>query len=191
TSYLLLVAGFFVCGFHIAFVTVHLPPYITDLGLGENLGSWAIAVIGFFNIIGAYSAGIFGGKYSKRYGLSFIYLARAIAIAVFIAVPASNVSVILFAAVMGLLWLSTIPLTIGLVAVMFGTRYMAMLYGFVFLSHQIGSFLGVWLGGRFYDQYGNYDLIWYTSIALGIASAAVHWPIRERAAPKFAMSPAQ
>ncbi len=191
TSYLLLIAGFFVCGFHLSFITVHFPPYIADLGLDKNLGSWAIGIIGLFNIIGAYASGIFGGKYSKRYGLSFIYLARAALIAVFISLPIGNVTVLLFAAILGLLWLSTIPLTIGLVTVMFGTRHMAMLYGFVFLSHQLGSFLGVWLGGRFYDQYGNYDLIWYTSIALGVVSAALHWPIRERTAPSFAMSPAQ
>ncbi|NNE21065.1 MAG: MFS transporter [Rhizobiales bacterium] len=190
-SFVLLVFGFFVCGFHVAFIAVHLPAYIEDLGLDPGLGAWSIAMIGFFNIIGAYSAGIFGGRYSKRFGLSFIYIARAIVIAIFISVPISAASVLIFAAAMGLLWLSTIPLTIGLVTVMFGTRYMAMLYGFVFVSHQVGSFLGVWLGGRFYDQYGNYDMIWYSAIFFGVASAIVHWPIRETLSPKFAATPAQ
>ncbi|MDH3740244.1 MAG: MFS transporter [Hyphomicrobiales bacterium] len=190
-SFVLLVFGFFVCGFHVAFIAVHLPAYIEDLGLDPSLGAWSIATIGFFNIIGAYTAGIFGSRYSKRFGLSFIYLARAFVIAIFIATPISAASVLVFAAAMGLLWLSTIPLTIGLVTVMFGTRYMAMLYGFVFVSHQVGSFLGVWLGGRFYDQYGNYDMIWYAAIFFGIASAIVHWPIRETLSPRFATTPAQ
>ena len=185
-SYVLLVLGFFVCGFHVAFITVHFPPYIEDLGLAPSIGAWSIALIGLFNIIGSYASGVFGGKYSRRYGLSFIYFARAVVIAIFLLVPISAPSVLIFAAVMGLLWLSTVPLTIGLVTVMFGTRYMAMLYGFVFFSHQIGSFLGVWLGGRVYDQHGNYDLIWYWAIFFGLASAIVHWPIKEKIVPKFA-----
>ena len=168
-----------------------MPPYVEDLGLDPSIGAWSIALIGFFNIIGAYVSGLFGARYSRRYGLSFIYMARAVVIAIFISIPISTASVLVFAAAMGLLWLSTIPLTIGLVTVMFGTRYMAMLYGFVFLSHQIGSFLGVWLGGRVYDQYGNYDLIWYWAIFFGVASALVHWPIRETLSPKFAPAAAE
>ena len=156
------------------------------MGLDSSLGGWAIGIIGLFNVVGAYASGVYGGKHSRRYGLSFIYFARAVAIALFISLPITPASVMVFSAAMGLLWLSTIPLTMGLVTVMFGTRYMAMLYGFVFFSHQIGSFLGIWLGGRFYDQYGSYDLIWYISILLGLASALIHWPIRERLAPKFA-----
>ncbi len=178
-SYLLLLAGFFVCGFHVAFITVHLPPYLTDLGLSKTVASWSIGLIGLFNIIGAYSSGLYGGKYSKRYGLSFIYLARGLVILVFVSLPVTAVTALTFSALMGLLWLSTVPLTMGLVTVMFGTRNMAMLYGFVFLNHQIGSFLGVWLGGRFYDQYGNYDMIWYTGIILSIIAALLHWPIKE------------
>ncbi len=191
TSYLLLVIGFFVCGFHVAFITVHMPAYVTDLGLDPVVGSWSIALIGFFNIIGAYCSGLFGSKHSRRFGLSFIYFARAVVIAIFISVPASTGSVLIFSAAMGLLWLSTIPLTLGLVGVMFGTRHMAMLYGFVFFSHQVGSFIGVWLGGRIYDTYGNYDMIWYWGIALGLFAAAVHWPIRETLSPKFAAPAAE
>jgi predicted MFS family arabinose efflux permease len=185
-SFILLVIGFFVCGFHVAFITVHMPPFIQDLGLSPSLGAWSIALIGIFNVIGSYSSGLFGAKYSKRYGLSFIYAARAIVITIFITAPITPASVLIFSAAMGLLWLSTIPLTIGLVTVMFGTRYMAMLYGFVFLSHQIGSFLGVWLGGRIRDLTGSYDMIWYAAIAFGVASAIVHWPIRETISPRFA-----
>ncbi len=179
-SYLLLIAGFFVCGFHVAFITVHMPKYLVDSGLGGVLAAWSISLVGLFNIIGSYLAGIGGGRYSKRYLLSSIYFLRAVVIAIFIAVPVTAVSVLLFSAAMGLLWLSTVPLTSGLVAVMFGPRYMATLFGFVFFSHQVGSFLGVWLGGRFYDQFGNYDLVWYIGIALGVFSAIVHLPIRER-----------
>lgn len=179
-SYLLLTAGFFVCGFHVAFITVHMPKYLVDSGLGGVLAAWSISLVGLFNIIGSYMAGIGGGRYSKRYLLSSIYFLRAVVIAIFIAVPVTAVSVLLFSAAMGLLWLSTVPLTSGLVAVMFGPRYMATLFGFVFFSHQVGSFLGVWLGGRFYDQFGNYDLVWYIGIALGVFSAIVHLPIRER-----------
>ena len=185
-SYVLLVAGFFVCGFHLAFITVHLPPYLTGQGISPALAGWAIGLIGLFNVIGSYVSGIYGGKHSKRYGLAMIYFARAVAIYLFIALPLTPVTTLVFTATMGLLWLSTVPLTMGLVVVMFGTRYMATLYGFVFLSHQIGSFLGVWLGGRFYDQFGNYDIIWWASIALGIASGLVHLPIREKVVREFA-----
>lgn len=178
-SYWLLTIGFFVCGFHVAFITVHMPPFIEDLGLDPKWGGYSIAMIGFFNIIGAFTAGIVSGKLPMRYVLAFIYFARSVVIFVFIFLPVSSTTIIVFSAAMGLLWLSTIPPTQGLVATMFGTRYMAMLFGVVFLSHQIGSFLGIWLGGRIFDETGSYDGIWYVGIALGIIAALLHWPIKE------------
>lgn len=185
-SYLLLVAGFFVCGFHVAFITTHLPPYLGDLGISADLAAWAIGLVGLFNVVGAYSAGVLGGRFSKKYLLSAIYMARAIAIAVFISLPASPASVLVFAATIGLLWLSTVPLTSGLVAVMFGTRFMGTLFGFVFFSHQVGAFLGVWLGGLLYEGTGSYQVVWWLSVLLGVVSAAIHWPIRERGVPRLA-----
>jgi predicted MFS family arabinose efflux permease len=185
----LLVLGFFVCGFQVAFITVHLPPYLVERGMSTTLAAWAIGTVGLFNVIGSYTAGIYGGYYSKRYGLAFIYLSRSIVITAFLLAPISAVSTILFTAVMGLLWLSTVPLTMGMVTVMFGTRYMATLYGFVFFSHQVGSFLGVWLGAYFYDQYGSYDPVWWMGVALGLAAAILHWPIREERAGAFVVAP--
>jgi predicted MFS family arabinose efflux permease len=182
-SYLLLTAGFFVCGFQLAFVTVHLPPYLAEHGISKEFAGIALGLIGLFNVIGSYAAGIIGGRMVKRFPLSAIYLLRSIAVALFLVFPITNLSIVLFTASLGLLWLSTVPLTMGLVAVMFGTRYMATLYGFVFLSHQAGSFLGVWLGGRLYDSYGSYDPVWWIGVALGIFAAIVHLPIREEAAP--------
>jgi MFS family permease len=183
TSYNLLVAGFFVCGFQIAFVTVHLPPYLAEHGISKEAAGWAMSAIGLFNVIGSYSAGIIGGKFQKRVPLSLIYLLRSIAVTAFILTPITNTTTLLFTATLGLLWLSTVPLTMGLVTVMFGTRYMATLYGFVFLSHQIGSFLGVWLGGKIYDLTGSYDPVWWMGVALGIFATVVHLPIREMRAP--------
>jgi predicted MFS family arabinose efflux permease len=185
-SYLLLVAGFFVCGFQLAFITVHLPPYLADKGLSPEFAGFAMGLIGLFNVAGSYVSGIIGGKGDKRMPLSAIYFLRSLAIIAFLMVPVSQISTLAFTAAMGFLWLSTVPLTMGLVTVMFGTRYMATLYGFVFFSHQLGSFLGVWLGGKIYDLYGNYDPVWWMSIALGIFAALVHLPIRELRAPKFA-----
>ncbi|MFD1695219.1 MFS transporter [Roseibium aestuarii] len=185
-SYLLLTLGFFVCGFHVAFITVHLPPYIADLGMDPKWGATALALIGLANIAGSLISGYIGGRYSKPIFLSLIYLGRAIAITIFISVPATPFTVLAFAAVMGLLWLSTVPPTSGLVAVMFGPRYMATLFGFVFFSHQVGSFLGVWLGGKLYDETGSYDAIWWLGIALGIAAAIVHWPIKEKPVERLA-----
>ncbi|HSM20416.1 MAG TPA: MFS transporter, partial [Hyphomicrobiales bacterium] len=179
-SFVLLVAGFFVCGFHVAFITTHLPPYITDLGLDPVLGAWAIAIIGLFNIVGSLASGAIAGRYSKPAFLSLIYLSRAVAIALFITLPASPATVLLFAGAIGILWLSTVPPTSGLVAVMFGPRYMATLFGFVFFSHQVGAFLGVWLGGRLYDQYQADEVVWWLGVALGVFAAMVHWPIREQ-----------
>ncbi len=185
-SYNLLVAGFFVCGFHVAFILVHMPAYIVDKGLPPETAATALAMVGLFNIIGSLSAGYIGGKFSKKYSLAAIYLGRAAAITLFVLLPTTELTVYMFAAAMGLLWLSTVPLTSGLVAQFFGMRYMAMLFGFVFFSHQVGSFLGVWLGGRLYDSYGTYDVVWWLSVALGIAAAIVHLPIREAPAPRLA-----
>lgn len=185
-SYLLLTAGFFVCGFHIAFVTTHLPPYLTDLGLSGGLAASAIALIGLFNVIGAYTAGVLGGHQSRKYLLSGIYFTRALAFALFLVVPTTPAVVVVFAIMIGLLWLSTVPLTSGLVALMFGTRNVGMLFGFVFLSHQIGAFIGVWLGGAVYDATGGYELMWWLCVALGLFAALVHLPIAERRAPRLA-----
>jgi MFS family permease len=179
-SYLLLTSGFFVCGFHIAFISTHLPAYLTDNGMSSNLAAWSLSLIGLFNVIGAYSAGILGGTYPKRILLSGIYLGRGLAFALFLLVPVSAASVLLFGAALGLLWLSTVPLTSGLVALMFGTRHVGMLFGIVFFSHQVGAFAGALLGGTVYEATGNYDLMWFMCIALGIGAALVHLPIHER-----------
>jgi predicted MFS family arabinose efflux permease len=184
-GYLLLVAGFFVCGWHVAFIAVHLPAYLADGGLPTAAAAWALALVGLFNVIGSYLAGVLGGHLSKRYCLSFLYAARAVLILVLITLPLTVTSALVFAAIMGLLWLSTVPLTSGLVAQIFGPRYMATLFGIVFFSHQIGSFLGVWLGGVLYDAYGSYDVIWWLSIALGLIAALLHWPIDERAVARL------
>ena len=184
-SYILLAFGFFVCGWHVAFITTHLPPFIADFGIDAKWGGWAIALIGLFNMIGAFTAGILGGRVQLRYMLSFIYLARSVVITGFVLLPVSVPSILAFSALMGLLWLSTVPPTQGLVLKMFGTRYVATLFGFVFLSHQIGAFLGVWLGGVLYDAFGSYDVIWFISIGLGIFAALVHWPIKEEAVARL------
>ena len=186
-SFLLLVAGFFVCGFHVAFITAHMPAFLTDLGFGANVGAWSISIIGLFNVFGAFLSGILSGKIFKRHVLVFIYLSRAVAITLFLLIPFTLLSVVVFSAVMGFLWLATVPATSGLVAVMFGTRYMAMLYGIVFLGHQIGSFIGVWIGGWLYDQSGSYDAVWWLGVALGIMAAIVHWPIKERPVQRLAI----
>jgi MFS family permease len=178
-SFNLLVAGFFVCGFHVAFIMVHLPPYVVDQGLRSSLGAEALAMVGLFNIVGSLGAGYVGGRFSKKYALSLIYFLRSLVIAAFILLPISPLTVYLFGASIGLLWLSTVPLTSGLVGQFFGLRYMAMLFGVVFLSHQVGSFFGVWLGGKAFDLTKSYDVVWWAGIALGIAAALVHLPIRE------------
>jgi len=178
-SYLLLVLGFFVCGFHVTFIQVHLPPFITDAGMDAYVGAWAIAVVGLLNIVGSLSAGLLGDRFSKKYLLSGLYFTRAVAIAIYVMIPPTVVTTLVFAGVMGLLWLSTVPLTSGLVAQMFGPRYMGMLFGFVFFSHQVGAFLGVWLGGKLYDQTGSYDVVWWMGVVLGVAAALVHFPINE------------
>ncbi len=179
-SYRLLTAGFFVCGFHVAFITVHMPGYVIDLGFSSELGAWSISLIGLCNVFGAYYAGVISGKHSMRKLLTFIYLGRVVAISMFLILPVSIVSVLVFSACMGFLWLATVPPTSGLVARFFGMRYMSFLYGIVFLSHQLGSFSGVWLGGWLYERYGNYDGIWLAGIFLGLVAAMLHWPIKEK-----------
>ena len=179
-SYVLLVVGFFTCGFQLAFITVHLPAYLADRGLSAEVGGWTLAVIGLFNIIGSLGSGFLGNRMPKRYILSFIYLARALAVVVFISMPASTAGTLLFGAVTGLLWLSTVPPTSGLVAVMFGTRWLTMLFGFAFFSHQVGGFLGAWLGGLIFDMTGSYNPVWWLSVLFGVLSAVINLPIVER-----------
>ena len=179
-SYVLLVLGFFTCGFQLAFVTVHLPSYLVDRGLGADAGAWTIALIGLFNIIGSLSAGWLSGRMPKRYLLSIIYFGRAAAIVGLITLPQSTAAVLVFGAVTGLFWLSTVPPTSSLVALMFGTRWLAMLFGFAFFSHQVGGFLGVWLGGWAFEVTGSYDVVWWLSVFFGVASALINLPIVEK-----------
>jgi MFS family permease len=183
TSYILLVLGFFTCGFQLAFITIHLPAYLKDIGINPGIGPWVLALIGLFNIVGSIGAGYVMTRMPRRYLLAIIYTLRSFAIIALLMLPPSTALVLAFGAAMGLLWLSTVPPTSSLVMTMFGTRDMAMLYGFAFFSHQVGGFLGGWLGGVFYEWYGNYDLVWWGSIALGFASAVINLPIVEKAAP--------
>ncbi len=178
-SFRLLMAGYFVCGFQVVFIGVHMPSYLKDNGLSPQVASYALALIGLFNVIGTYAAGALGQRLAKRHILAFIYFARAAVITVFLLVPLSPMSVYVFSAVMGVLWLSTVPPTNAVVAQIFGVAHMSMLGGFIFFSHQIGSFLGVWLGGVLYDQTGSYNIVWYLSIALGIFAGLVNLPVRE------------
>ncbi len=180
SGFWLLTAGFFVCGFQVTFVAVHLPAFIADKGLPAWLGAASLSLIGLFNIVGTLIAGWLGGRYRKKYVLSLLYLLRSLAFVLFLMAPVSETSVLVFGAALGFLWLGTVPLTSGLVAQIFGPAYMSMLYGGVFLSHQLGSFLGAWLGGRVYDATGSYDAIWWASVALGIAAAILHAPIADR-----------
>lgn len=179
-GYVLLTLGFFVCGFQLVFIGVHLPAYLSDKGLPAHVAVAALALVGLFNIVGSYATGWLGSRMPRKYILSAIYFSRSAAIALFLWLPLTPASVYGFAIVLGLLWLSTVPPTNSLVAHIFGVRYLAMLSGFTFLSHQIGSFLGAWLGGRAYDQTGSYDVVWWLSIALGIAAGLVNLPIDER-----------
>jgi MFS family permease len=180
-SFQLLTAGYFVCGFQLAFIGVHMPSYLKDRGLTPGVATTALALIGLFNVFGTYVAGSLGGRLPKKYLLSAIYTLRSLAIIVFVLAPLTPWSVYAFASAIGFLWLSTVPLTTGIVAEIFGVRYLSMLGGFVFLSHQVGSFLGVWLGGRLYDATGSYDVVWWIAILLGVFAALVNLPIRERA----------
>ena len=178
-DYILLTVGFFVCGLQLVFITTHLPTYLHDAGLSTDISSWALSLIGLFNIIGAFVCGWLGGVVSKKKSLATVYLLRGITIAAFILIPPTPVTALLFGACMGLLWLGTIPLTSGLIVVFFGPRYLSMLYGLVFLSHQIGSFVGAWLGGIWYDWFGNYEVMWWLNAAAGLFAFAVNWAIRE------------
>lgn len=179
-GYVLLTTGFFVCGFHVAFIGVHFPAYVKDLGLPAQVGAFSLSLIGLCNIFGSLGAGWVGKRCSMKSGLSAIYLARAVVIFWLLMADKTAGNIYLFAALMGLLWLSTVPLTTGIVAQVFGMRYLATLFGFVFLSHQLGSFIGIWLGGWLFDHYGSYDAMWWAGIALGLAAALVHWLIDER-----------
>ena len=189
-SYVLLVLGFFTCGFQLAFITVHLPAYLVDRGIPAHIGGWVIATIGLFNIIGSLSVGWLQTKLPKRYILSAIYFLRAISIMLFISLPITPVSAIVFGAATGLTWLSTVPPTTALVAVMFGTRWFATLYGFAFVSHQVGGFLGVWLGGVVFEKFGSYTPIWWLSVLFGLLSALINLPIVEKPVPRAVAQPA-
>ncbi|MFK7995446.1 MAG: MFS transporter [Granulosicoccus sp.] len=185
-GFVLLTVGFFVCGFHVAFITVHFPAYIADLGLDPAIAVWSISLIGLFNIIGSFLAGFVGQAWSKKYSLTIIYALRAILITLLLLSPKTPMVILCFAAAMGILWLSTVPLTTGIIAQVFGIRYMATLFGIVFLSHQIGSFLGVWLGGRLYDITGSYDGMWWAGVVLGFLAALIHMPINEKPLARLA-----
>lgn len=179
-SFIYLVLGYFTCGFQLFFITVHLPAYLVDRGLSADIGAWTVAVIGLFNIVGSISAGYLSDKMPKRHLLAVIYFLRSLAIAIFIVLPASPLTAVAFGAAMGLLWLSTVPPTNGLIALMFGTRWLTMLAGFAFFSHQVGGFLGVWLGGVIFERTGSYDIIWWLAILLGVLSAVINLPIVEK-----------
>lgn len=178
-SFQLLMAGYFVCGFQVVFIGVHMPSYLKDHGLSPQVATYALALIGLFNVFGTYTAGVLGQRMPKRYLLSAIYALRSVAIVTFLSVPLSPLSVYVFSAVIGVLWLSTVPPTNAVLAQIFGVQHMSMLGGFVFLSHQVGSFLGVWLGGKLYDQTGSYDVVWWLAVALGVLAALVNLPVRE------------
>ncbi|MBP7412411.1 MULTISPECIES: MFS transporter [Simplicispira] len=189
-SFLLLTAGYFVCGFQVVFIGVHMPSYLRDHGLSPQVASYALALIGLFNVFGTYIAGTLGQRLPKRHILSFIYFARAVAISLFLWAPLTPLSVYVFSAVIGALWLSTVPPTNATVAQIFGVQHLSMLGGFVFFSHQLGSFMGVWLGGYLYDRTGSYDIVWYLSIALGVLAALVNLPIKEHPIQRHAAQPA-
>ena len=179
SGYWLLCGGFFVCGFHVAFIATHLPPFLSDHNLPPMLAATAIAMIGFFNILGTIASGWLGGKFRQKHILSYYYLARAIIIGGFLVFPVTQTSVLIFAGAIGFLWLGTVPLTSGLVAQVFGPRYLGALFGIVFFSHQIGGFLGAWLGGYMFDLTGSYDQVWLIAVGLGVLAAILHWPIAD------------
>ena len=188
-SFNLLTLGFFVCGFHVTFVAVHLPAFIEDENLPFWVGGWALALIGLFNIVGTLYFGYLGDRLSKKNLLALLYSLRSLLFLVFIFLPKTELTVLFFACILGILWLSTVPLTSGIITVVFGPYYMSMLYGIAFFSHQIGSFLGSWLGGRLFDIYGSYELMWWISVALGFISALMHMPIKEKAVQRLASQP--
>ena len=189
-SYVLLILGYFTCGFQLFFITVHLPAYLVDRGLPASIGGWTIAVIGLFNIFGSISSGYIANLMPKRYLLSAIYFSRSLAILVFILLPPSPAATLVFGAVIGVLWLSTIPPTSALVAIMFGSRWLTMLLGIAFFVHQVGGFLGVWLGGLLFERTGSYDVIWWGTIFFGVASAVINLPIVEKPVARPAAVPA-
>ncbi len=178
-SFQWLMAGYFVCGFQVVFIGVHMPSYLKDQGLSPQVASYALALIGLFNVVGTYAAGALGQRMSKPRILSAIYFLRAVCITVFLLVPLSPASVYVFSAVMGLLWLSTVPPTSAVIAQIFGVAHLSMLAGFAFFSHQVGSFMGVWLGGLLYDRTGSYDVVWWCCIALGVFAGLANLPVRE------------
>ena len=188
-SFRWLMAGYFVCGFQVVFIGVHMPSYLRDHGLSPNVATTALALIGLFNVFGTYTAGTLGQRMPKKYILSTIYTLRSVAIVTFLVAPLTPWSVYLFSAFMGFLWLSTVPPTNAIVAQIFGVRYLSMLGGFVFLSHQIGSFLGVWLGGRLYDTTGSYDVVWWIAVGLGVLAALANLPVREAAINRLPAQP--
>jgi MFS family permease len=189
-SYVLLVLGFFTCGFQLGFVTVHLPSYLIDRGLSAQVGGWTLGLIGLFNIVGAMTSGWLGSRVPKRYILSCIYFSRALAVIGLVTLPASPAVALVYGAVTGLLWLSSVPPTSGLVAVMFGTRWLAMLFGIAFFSHQVGGFLGVYLGGVIYERTGSYDIVWWLGVLFGVISAVINLPIVERPVARLAATTA-
>ncbi|MCQ0989023.1 MFS transporter [Jiella marina] len=189
-GYVLLTSGFFVCGFQVAFITAHFPAFLADIGIAPVWAVTAMALIGFFNIIGSIASGIIGQRTSKPHFLAWIYIARSIVVTAFLLTPITPATVVVFSVVMGLLWLSTVAPTNALVAIMFGTRYLGLLGGVVFLSHQIGSFLGVWLGGYLFVRTGSYDAVWWIGVVLGLFAALVHWPIREEPVDRPALAAA-
>lgn len=189
-SFWLLTAGFFVCGFHLSFYGLHLPAYVADLGMPSSVAPLALTLVGISNMIGIWLAGKWGESLPKRYGLSLIYAGRAVVFLGFLYLPMTPVTVITLSVLLGFLWLSTVPLTSALVATFFGPAWMSMLYGFVFLSHQIGSFLGVWMAGRLFDMTGSYDIMWWLSVALGVFAALINWPIREQPVERLRGAPA-
>lgn len=187
-GYILLVSGFFVCGFQVTFIAIHLPAYLIDNGISAEMGAAALAVIGFCNVIGSYVWGRWGGTYSKKYLLSMNYMVRAVLLAAYAVLPVTPVTVFGFAIIMGFLWLGTVPLTSALVGQIFGVQYLSTLFGIAFLSHQAGSFMGVWMGGYLYDQTGSYTIVWYVAAALGVLAALMHWPIDERQVERLRMA---
>ena len=189
-GFVLLTVGFFVCGFHVAFMTTHFPAYVTDLGLPARVGAYALSIVGLVNIAGAFVAGIVGQRFSMKSTLAVIYFGRSVVIAGLLVAPVSEITIYVFATAMGFLWLSTVPLTTGIVAQIFGLKFMATLFGVVFFSHQLGSFLGVWLGGILYDRTGSYDMMWWAGIFFGVFAAIVHMPIDEKPLPRLALRPA-
>ena len=187
-SFVLLVTGFFVCGYHVAFIGTHMPAYVSDIGLSAETGAAALTLMGAVNILGAYLAGVLGSRMHRAKLLSYIYIGRAITIAWLMIGPPEDWSIYIFSIAMGLFWLSVVPITASLVASMFGTQYMSMLFGFVFVGHQVGSFTGVYLGGYLFDVLGSYDIVWWGGAALGLIAAAIHWPISDKPAPVLAMA---